>query len=101
MGGPPSMPSSHATPREAHQSARELSCLKNLFTMAIKWGKASENPVKQVQLFREDNGRTRFLTKEEEEQLLAHCRVELRSIVIAALPTASGSLNYSRSPGAM
>jgi len=69
--------------------------------MAIKWGKAGENPGKQVQLFREDNGRTRFLTEEEEEQLLAHCRVELRSIVIAALHTASGSLNYSRSPGAM
>ena len=29
-------------------SNRELACLKNLFTMAMKWGKASENPVKQV-----------------------------------------------------
>ena len=66
---------------------RELACLKNVFTMAIKWCKASENPVKQVRLIREDNGRTRFLTEEEEARLLAHCRAELRSIVIAALHT--------------
>jgi len=45
---------------------RELAFLKNMFTMAIKWGNASENPMKQVRLFREDNGRTRFLTEEEE-----------------------------------
>ena len=55
--------------------------------MAIKWGKVSENPVKQVRLFREDNGRTRFLTEEEEDRLLENCRTELRSIVIAALHT--------------
>jgi integrase len=66
---------------------RKLACLKNLFTMAIKWGKVSENPVKQVRLFREDNGRTRFLTEEEEDRLLENCRTELRSIVIAALHT--------------
>jgi integrase len=68
-------------------SNRELACLKNLFTMAMKWGKASENPVKQVRLFREDNGRTRFLTEEEEACLLEHCRAELRSIMIAVLHT--------------
>jgi Phage integrase SAM-like domain len=52
---------------------RELAFLKNLFTLAITWGKVAENPVKQVRLFREDNARTRFLTQEEEAQLLAHC----------------------------
>jgi integrase len=66
---------------------RELALLKNLFTMAIKWGKASENPVKQVRLFREDNGRTRFLTEEEEARLLACCSPYLRPIVITALHT--------------
>jgi site-specific recombinase XerD len=44
---------------------RELAFLKNLFTMAIDWGKASENPVKQLKTFREDNGRIWFLTEEE------------------------------------
>ena len=42
-------------------SARELAFLKNLFTMGTQWGKGSENPVKQVRLLREDNGRIRFL----------------------------------------
>jgi len=66
---------------------RELAFLKNLFTMAMKWGKASENPMKQVRLFREDNGRTRFLTEEEEAHLLACCGPYLRPIVITALHT--------------
>jgi integrase len=66
---------------------RELAFLKNLFTMAMKWGKASENPVKQVRLFREDNGRTRLLTEEEEARLLAYCGLYLRPIVITALHT--------------
>jgi integrase len=55
--------------------------------MAMKWGKANENPVKHVRLFREDNGRTRFLTEEEEVRLLVHCGPYLRPIVIAALHT--------------
>ena len=66
---------------------RELAFLKNLFTMAIAWGKASENPVKQVSLFREENGRTRFLTEEEETRLLAHCGPDLKPLVITALHT--------------
>src|SRR5262249_53747878 len=66
---------------------RELAFLKNLFTMAMKWGQASENPVKQVRLFREDNGRTRLLTEDEEARLLTYCSPYLRPIVIAALHT--------------
>jgi integrase len=66
---------------------RELAFLKNLFTMAIKWGKASENPVSQVRFFREDNGRTRFLMEEEETRLLACCNTSLRPLVITALHT--------------
>jgi integrase len=66
---------------------RELACLKNLFTMAITWGKARENPVKQVRLFREDNGRIRVVTEEEEQRLLAACRPTLKPVVITALHT--------------
>jgi integrase len=66
---------------------RELAFLKNLFTLAITWGKVAENPVKQVRLFREDNARTRFLTEEEEPRLLAHCNAHLKPLVIAALHT--------------
>jgi integrase len=64
---------------------RELAFLKNLFTQAITWGKATMNPVKQVRLFREDNARTRFLTEEEEARLLVHCNPQLKPLVITAL----------------
>jgi integrase len=66
---------------------RELAFLKNLFTQAITWGKATTNPVKQVRLFREDNARTRFLTEEEEARLLAHCNPQLKPLVMTALHT--------------
>jgi integrase len=66
---------------------RELAFLKNLFIMAIDWGKASENPVKQRKTFREDNGRIRFLTEEEETLLLPHCGANLKPLVITALHT--------------
>jgi integrase len=66
---------------------RELAFLKNLFTMAVKWGKASANPVSQVRFFREDNGRTRIVTDEEEARLLACCNPYLRPLVITALHT--------------
>jgi integrase len=66
---------------------RELAFLKNLFTMAVKWGKASENPVAQMRFFREENGRTRFLTENEETRLLASCNPFLRPLVVTALHT--------------
>ena len=66
---------------------RELAFLKNLFTKAIEWGKATENPVKKVQLYREQNGRTRYLTEDEEARLLAVCSPQVRPLVITALHT--------------
>jgi integrase len=66
---------------------RELAFLKNLFTQAMIWGKAAENPVKQVRLFREANARMRFLTEEEEVRLLASCNSQLKPLVITALQT--------------
>jgi integrase len=66
---------------------RELAFLKNLFTQAIVWHKTTENPVKQVRLFKEDNARTRFLTEDEEARLLAHCNAQLKPLVITALHT--------------
>jgi integrase len=66
---------------------RELAFLKNLFTKAIEWGKAMENPVKRVRLYREQNARTRYLTEDEEARLLACCSPQLRPLVITALHT--------------
>jgi integrase len=53
--------------------------------MAIKWGKATKNPVKEVKLARENNGRIRWLTEDEEIRLLANCGPQLKSLVVKAL----------------
>ncbi len=66
---------------------RELALLRHVYSMAITWGKATENPVKKVRFAREDNGRVRVLSPEEEVQLLAHCGPQLKPLVIAALHT--------------
>jgi integrase len=66
---------------------REVACLKNMFTKAIEWGKAEENPVKKVKLFRENNCRIRYLEKEEIRKLLKACSKHLRPIVAVALNT--------------
>lgn len=56
--------------------------------MTIEWEKfAGENSVKKVKLYKEDNGRIRFLTEEEEEMLLANCPSQLKPLVITALHT--------------
>ncbi|OGL44472.1 MAG: hypothetical protein A2149_03875, partial [Candidatus Schekmanbacteria bacterium RBG_16_38_11] len=72
---------------------RELSCLKHIYTKAIEWGKAKENPVKKVKFFKENNERVRFLDKNsgEMEALLRACREStspyLYNIVLLALNT--------------
>ena len=70
---------------------REVACLKCMFNKAILWGKAKENPVTKVQLFKEDNMIVRYLTEDERERLLKACKVStathLYPIVIVALNT--------------
>jgi integrase len=66
---------------------RELAFLRHVYSMAVTWGKAAENPVKKVRFAREDNGRVRMLSPEEEVQLLANCGPQLKPLVIAALHT--------------
>jgi integrase len=66
---------------------RELACFKHMFTKAIEWNMAVDNPVKKVRMFRENPGRIRYLTKPEAQQLLNECAEHLRPIVILALYT--------------
>jgi integrase len=66
---------------------RELAFLKNLYSKSVEWGKVSENPVRKVRLYHEDNARTRFLTDEEEASLLTCCGPQLKPLVITALHT--------------
>jgi integrase len=66
---------------------RELAFLRNLFSMAITWGKVTENPVKKIKFAREKNQRIRFLTHEEEARLLDQCGPQLKPLVVTALHT--------------
>jgi site-specific recombinase XerD len=63
---------------------RELAFLRNLYNKAIDWGKALENPLRKVRFARENNGRIRFLSPEEEVRLLAHCESQLKPLVLTA-----------------
>ncbi len=64
---------------------RELGFLRHVFNTAISWDQATENPLKKVRFAREDNGRIRFLSLDEEARLLAECSPTLLPVVITAL----------------
>ncbi len=49
---------------------RELACLKNMFSKAIVWGKAYNNPVKKIEFYKENNIKDRVLTNEEIKRLM-------------------------------
>lgn len=71
---------------------RELACLRHIFNMAIRWGKALVNPVKGIKFLKEPKGKERILTEEEEARLLETVRTSpkekhLEPIIITALNT--------------
>jgi len=66
---------------------RELSCLKRMYNLAIKWGETRTNPVKDVDMLEEPAGRTRYLTEEEARKLIENANDFLKSIIITALNT--------------
>ncbi len=66
---------------------RELACIKYMFNLAIKWGKTTKNPVKDVKLFKEKNRRLRFLNEDEIIRLIDSCSDQLRPVVITAIYT--------------
>ena len=66
---------------------RELACLKNMFNVAMSWGKATSNPVKGVKMLREPRGRLRVLSLQEEQSLLSACSAHLVPIVIMGVET--------------
>lgn len=51
----------------------EMTVLKHMINKALLWEHLSVNPIKGVKKFKEPPGRTRFLTPEEIEKLLAAC----------------------------
>ena len=67
---------------------RYLALLSSVFRRSREWGLINgENPVSQVQRFRENPGRQRYLSEEEIKRLLAACKPPLRLIVLVALQT--------------
>ena len=66
---------------------RELSGLRNMYNRAIDWGMAEKNAVKGVKFFREDEGRVRFLEKEEIKRLYDACPAYLKPVVALAVST--------------
>ncbi len=66
---------------------RDLACMKHMFNLAIKWGKTTKNPVKEVKMFKVKNRRLRFLSEEEVQRLIECCSEQLRSVVIIAIYT--------------
>lgn len=68
---------------------RELMVLSRIFTLAIDEGHIAINPCSRVKRLRVSNGRTRYLTYEEEAKLLSNLadQPQTRNIVILALHT--------------
>lgn len=66
---------------------RSLTVLKSMYNRAIEWGRAIENPCRNVKNFKENNQRDRYLTEEEEVKLLTNCNKYFKIIVIVALHT--------------
>lgn len=66
---------------------RELSWLRRMFNLGIKWNKITMNPVKDVKFFHEEKMKERVLTQEEENKLLSNCNGYLKVVVIIAIYT--------------
>ena len=67
---------------------RELSLLKHTFTLAVnEWGWANDNPVKKVSMEKERPSRDRWLTMEEEGNLLSVSPPWLTELIIFSIET--------------
>jgi len=66
---------------------REIALLKHMYSKAIEWGKAKENPAKKVKLLKGEVKRVRFLMPDEIQKLLSNCADHLKPIVTVALNT--------------
>jgi len=84
-------PRHHSTkPVSPRQVNYELAILKAFFNKAIRWGKATANPVTRVDFLKVNDGRTRWLGREEVEALLKACEAspgDLKAVVTVALNT--------------
>ncbi len=65
---------------------RFLSRLRRLFSLAVEWELLEESPMKGMKFLRENNARTRYLSLEECQRLIASCIApHIRALVTVAL----------------
>jgi len=67
---------------------REIGLLKHMFNMAIKWDKATSNPMRDVRLLKVENLPERILNQDEVSKLLEACTEYSLPIILTALHTA-------------
>jgi integrase len=65
----------------------ELSRLRRLFSLCIKWKLTKENPAKGVDFFKPESRRDRFLTRDEEATITNACPPDIRPAVLFAANT--------------
>ena len=65
----------------------DLSRLRRLFSLCIKWKLAKENPAKGVDFFRPESKHDRFLTHDEETAIVNACPPDVRPAVVFAVNT--------------
>ncbi len=66
---------------------KEAATLKRMFNLAIREDLADKNPCWKVEKLREDNARTRILSKDEYERLIAELPQNGRDVVVTAYYT--------------
>ncbi len=66
---------------------RELALIKHLYTKALEWGRAKENPARKVRLLKGEVKRVRFLMPDEVQILLSNCPDCLIDLVTVAVHT--------------
>lgn len=68
---------------------RDLACLGSVLTRAVEWDMIDHNPLKAAKELglRENDGRVRYLTRDEYELLLAEASATLRAMIIVFVAT--------------
>jgi integrase len=65
---------------------RDLSRLRHMFNIAVEWELLEESPMQGMKFLRENNARTRYLSLEECQRLIASCIApHIRAMVSVAL----------------
>jgi integrase len=65
----------------------ERAVLSKVMSLAVEWNRLPQNPVRKVKKLENNNGRLRFLTRDEADALIAKAPDHLRPVIVTALET--------------